>query len=128
MNILNAVKFKLLLPDTRNDLNEVLGAVLLSEIEFITPETFQVKTVVNNVETIMLFQEDAQKEMLERNNRREGPIFEGDETLLWSYKDYETFELSELALARMMNKNWFMKGMSSEVISLNAYAVLQESI
>lgn len=125
-NILNAVKFKLLLPETRNDLNEVLGAVLLSEMGFITPETFQVRTVVNDVETMMLFQEDAQKEMLERNNRREGPIFEGDESLLWSYKDYKTFELSELALARMVNKNWFLKGLSSEAISLKAYKALQK--
>ena len=88
-NILNAVKFKLLLPHARNDLNGVLGAVCFQKWDSL--ETFQVKTVVN-VETIMLFQEDAQKEMLERNNRREGPIFEGDETLLWSYK-IETFEL-----------------------------------
>ena len=30
----------------------------------------------------MLFQEKAAKEMLERNKRREGPIFEGDDSLL----------------------------------------------
>ena len=29
----------------------------------------------------MIFQEKAVKEMLEFNNRREGPILEGDETL-----------------------------------------------
>ena len=35
----------------------------------------------------MLFQEDIQKELLEKNNRREGPLFEGDESLLWSKKN-----------------------------------------
>ena len=30
----------------------------------------------------MIFQEDSQKELLERNSKREGPIFEGDETIL----------------------------------------------
>jgi len=124
-NILNAVKFKLLLPETRNNLHEVLGALLLKEIGFITPETFQVNVSVNGITNIMLFQEDAQKEMLERNNRREGPIFEGDEALLWSYEDYENFELSKLSLARMSNENWFLKGPSSENISLNSFGRLQ---
>ena len=32
----------------------------------------------------MIFQEDSQKELLERNKRREGPIVEGDESLIWS--------------------------------------------
>ena len=92
-NVLNAVKFKLLLPETRNNLNEVLGSVILRELGFIAPETFQVNVNVNGVSSMMLFQEDAQKELLERNYRREGPIFEGDESLLWSFEDFDLFEL-----------------------------------
>jgi len=124
-NILNMVKFKLLLPETRNDLHEVLGALLLKEIGFISPETTQINTLINGVSNIMLFQAAATKEMLEQNNRREGPLFEGDETILWSYKDYENFEISSLALARMSNEKWFLKGPSSENISLNSFARLQ---
>ena len=67
-NILNAVKFKLLLPETRNNLHEILGSLLIKNVGFIVPETFQVKTNINGSEAIMLFQEDAAKEMLERNN------------------------------------------------------------
>ena len=82
-NILNATKFKLLIPETRQNYNELLGTLILKNIGFITPETFEVEVKSNNVISKMLFQEDSQKELLERNFRREGPIFEGDETNLW---------------------------------------------
>lgn len=126
-NILNAVKFKLLIPDTRNDLNEILGTVLLKQLGFITPETFQVKTSINNVKSVMLFQEDISKELLERNLKREGPLFEGDESMLWSNKGYELFELQKLALARLVNPDWFMRGSSSQSISLEAFQKIQRA-
>jgi len=126
-NILNAVKFKLLIPDTRNDIHEVLGTLLLRELGFIAPETFQVKTIINDVDSFMLFQEDASKEMLERSSRREGPLFEGDESLLWSFKDYKNFSLEPIALSRMTNKNWFLKGKSSQYITLYSYEKLQKA-
>ena len=52
-NILNAVKFKLLIPETRNNHNEVLGTVILNELGFITPETFQVITKVNGITNLI---------------------------------------------------------------------------
>ena len=75
----------------------------------------------------MLFQEHASKEMLERNKRREGPIFEGDESLLWSFKNYKNFSLEPISLARMINKNWFLKGKSSQHISLYSYRKIQRA-
>ncbi|MCH2576077.1 hypothetical protein MK131_14960 [Candidatus Poribacteria bacterium] len=81
---MNAIRFKLLIPATRNDLNEVLGSLVARELGFIAPETFQVRVDVNGSKSVMLFQEDAQKELLERNLRREGPIFEADESLIWT--------------------------------------------
>jgi len=126
-NILNAIKFKLFLPETRNNLHEILGTVLMRKLGFIAPETFQVKTIINGVESVMLFQEHASKEMLERNKRREGPIFEGDESLLWSFKNYKNFTLEPISLARMINKNWFLKGKSSQHISLYSYRKIQRA-
>ena len=126
-NILNAVKFKLLLPETRNNLHEILGSLLMKNVGFIVPETFQVKTNINGSEAIMLFQEDATKEILERNRRREGPIFEGDENILWSYKNYENFFLKKLSLARLINKKWFLKGKSAEFVSLNSFIKIQKA-
>ena len=126
-NVFNAVRFRLLIPETRNNINEILGTVFLRELNFIVPETFQVKTKINNVESVMIFQEDIRKELLERNNKREGPIFEGDESLLWSFEDYELFELQNLALARLTNPKWFIRGSSSEVITIAAFQKIQKS-
>ena len=70
-NILNATKFKLLIPETRKNYNELLGTLILKNIGFITPETFEVEVKSNNYISKMLFQEDSQKELLERNFRRE---------------------------------------------------------
>jgi hypothetical protein len=126
-NILNAVRFKLLIPETRNNLHEILGTIFLREIGYIAPESFQVITRVNGDTALMIFQEDAEKELLERNNRREGPLLEGDENLLWSYKNYDNFELESLSLARVTNEKWFLKGPSARKITLDAYGKLQHA-
>lgn len=88
-NIFNATKFKLLIPKTRNGRNEILASLIFRKLGFIAPETFEVMVNVNDKKSKMLFQEDSQKEMLERNLRREGPIFEGDESLMWGDKQYK---------------------------------------
>ena len=126
-NILNAVKFKLLIPETRNGLNEVFATMLLQSLGFLAPETFEVNTSVNGMKSVMLFQEKATKELLERNLRREGPIFRGDEVLMWSYEDYSNTELDRLSLSTLYNKGWFKKGSSSQKIVLSAYERLQIS-
>lgn len=125
-NILNAVSFKLLLPETRNDLNEVLGTVLMRELGFIAPETFQVKTMVNGVSHIMLFQEHARKELLERNGKREAPIFEGDESLIWGSQGNSSI-YDPLSLTRMMNDKWFLRGQSSQYLAIHSYGKLQKA-
>jgi hypothetical protein len=125
-NIMNAVKFTLLIPSTRNDLNEVLGSLLLKDIGFIVPETFQVKTDINGVKNIMLFQEVVRKELLERNNRREGPILEGDESILWG-DNYIISEYHPLSLSRVENKKWFLGGKYSAKITLEAFHKLQNA-
>lgn len=126
-NISGATRFKLLIPASRNARNEVLGTLLLRQLGFIAPETFEVRTNVNGVQSLMLFQEKTEKELLERNLRREGPIFEGDESLLWSYYGYSNFELEALALTRLVNDNWFQKGQSSQSIVVESHDRLQKA-
>ena len=126
-NILQAVSFKLLIPETRRSENEILATQLLKKLNFISPETFAVDVSVNGISSTMLFQENAEKELLERNLRRESAILEGDEELLWSYKDYSLFQLETLALGRLSNTNWFEKGSSSAQISLSAFSKIQRS-
>jgi len=124
-NILNAVRFSLLIPKTRHDLNEVLGTVILRELGFIVPETAEVMVTINGFQSRFLFQEGARKELLERNARREAPIYEGDESLLWSYETFSPFELEDLALSRLLNRKWFTRGSSSQHLVLNSFADLQ---
>ena len=126
-NILNAVNFKLFLPETRNGIHEILASIILKKLGFISPETFEVKTSVNGIDTVMLFQEKAAKELLEKNLRREGPIFEGDQSLLWSYENFKLFELEPLALSRLINDNWFNKGESSRAITVKSFEKLQQA-
>lgn len=124
-NVLNATRFKLFIPATRQGQNEVLGALILRELGFISPETFEVNVNVNGVGSVMLFQEKAEKELIERNLRREGPIFEGDESLIWSYQNFSNFELEPLALSRLVNDNWFNKGHTSQIIVTKSFYRLQ---
>ena len=131
-NILNATKFKLFIPETRQNYNELLGTLILKNIGFITPETFEVEVKSNNYISKMLFQEDSQKELLERNLRREGPIFEGDETILWKTerdlkKDFFRKDFEYLSLSRLINSKWFLGGQSSQEITLWALYNLQKS-
>ncbi len=128
-NIMNAVKFKLLIPDTRNGLNEILGALILRNLGFIAPESFETKVNINDNKSIMIFQEDSQKELLERNLRREGPIFEGDESILWGgYKNNNNVMFfQEVSLSRVINWKWFLKGNSSQLMTLDAFKDLQYS-
>ena len=127
-NILNAVKFKLLIPETRNGMNEILGTLIAKDLGFIAPETFETIVNINGNKSLMIFQEDSRKELLERNFKREGPIFEGDESILWgNYKDQENLTFEELALTRLINWKWFLRGESSRLISINAFKEMQKS-
>ena len=55
----------------------------------------------------MLFQEKAAKELLEFNNRREGPIFEGDQKYFFKLvQDIPDNNLS----------NWFLRNKSMKVM------------
>tara|TARA_Y100000589_G_C27181083_1_gene640775 strand:+ start:84 stop:2264 length:2181 start_codon:yes stop_codon:yes gene_type:complete len=125
-NLHNSVKFKLLIPETRNHLNEILGSIILKKHNFIVPETFEIETSINGVSSLMIFQEDSQKELLERNNRREGPIFEGDESLLWSSNVGEGLLFDAPNLARLINYKSSLKGENTFNIYLNSYLRLQD--
>ena len=126
-NIMGVVNFKLLLPKTRGGNNEILASLILKQSGFISPETFEVVTEVNNLKHKMIFQEKSEKELLEKNFKRESAIFEGDQSLLWSYMNFKNFELEPLSLARLVNNKWFLKGSVSQKISLSAFSKLQRS-
>ena len=72
----------------------------------------------------MLFQKISER-IIRKNYRREGPIFEGDESLLWSKKRHHT-EYENLVLSRLTNSNWFKKNSGSQNVTLNSYSKLQK--
>ena len=79
-NIHGITKFKLFLPQTRGNFEDTIFVTeLLREFNYLAPRTSYVDVKINEVETKMIFQEKAAKELLEFNMRREGPILEGDE-------------------------------------------------
>ena len=61
--------------------------------------------------------------MLERNKKKEGPIFSGQGDILWESEPI--FKFYSLALCRMKNKKWFFKSVNSQYISLNAFKKYQ---
>ncbi|MCB1384368.1 MAG: hypothetical protein KDJ80_00380 [Nitratireductor sp.] len=124
-NVLNAVSFKLLIPETRRGENEVFTTLLLSQLGYIAPKTFLTKASVQGTRATYLFQENAEKEMLERNLRREGPIFEGDEAVVWGKNSSSDLVNLPASLARQENDNWTEKGSTSLAISLGAFVRLQ---
>ena len=63
---------------------------------------------------------------MERNNRREGPILEGDESILWG-DDFIFNENHEISFSRLENDNWFFKGKNTAKISLEAFHKLQNA-
>lgn len=125
-HINSIVKFKLLLPHTRHGDNEVFIAALLREAGFISPRTYYVPSKFNGQNFTYLFQEKAQKEMIESFLLREGPILEGDERFIWSDSDKASFD-DRLGLSRVVNKNWTKKGGTSLDITIEAVSLLNRA-
>jgi len=79
-NIKGITKFKLFKPGTRGDPEDVIIITeLLRYLNYLAPRSIKVNVRINQAEAVMLFQEKAAKELLEFNNRREGPILEADQ-------------------------------------------------
>lgn len=124
-NIANAVRYKLFLEDTRSGADEILAAELLRRLGMLAPRTRRIEVVQNGTRLTMLLQETPAKEMLELQGRREGPLYEGDETLIFDAPNAQPFALEDLALARLVNGKWAAKGPASRVMALDGLAGLQ---
>ena len=131
-SIANIVKFKLLLPETRRYENEIILTSLLRVLNFISPRTSLVEVNFNGVISDMLFQEKASKELLESVNKREGPLFEGDERFLFNNfiiqtKETSHLDLENISLAKITNDNWASRNAINSVIALDSFSILQKA-
>ena len=140
-NINGIVKFKLLLNDTRGvKEDEIIITELLREIGFISPRSSLVDAEINGAKSEMIFQEKSVKELLEFNLRREGPILEGNDKIIFKFQSqvlrdgtFWNTEMAEAAekgiglqLARLSNSNWSMKGLNHFEISFKALSKLNK--
>ena len=64
--------------------------------------------------------------MLERNSRREGPIFEGKSRYYYCLIKIMASQIVDLSLSRLSNYKWSEKGNTSSLISLNSFLELQK--
>ena len=135
-HIRGITKFKLFLPNTRGvSEDEILQTEILRHLNYLAPRTINVNARINQTETKMLFQEKISKELLEYNNRREGPILEGDEKFF--FKIVENIPDNQLSnwsagipdirstsiktmLAKQTNSNIISKSKNHKKMSYNA--------
>jgi hypothetical protein len=123
-NIDSVIKFKLFIPKTRGGDNEIISTALLKELGFLAPKTYHIPSVFNGLKTTFLFQEKITKEFIESNGLREAPILEGDERFLFG-NDLVAFD--RFGLARILNKKWAKKGITSLDISKTALSQLNKA-
>ncbi len=104
-NLFNSVKFKLFIPEAEGGNSEIFNSTLFKELGFLAPETRNLKVKIGEKQIQYLFQEKIVKEMVEKNDRKEGPILEIDEE--------NTF-----GLMRIQNKKWTRANIknSSEIL------------
>ena len=131
-HINSITRFKLLLPESRGGTqgeknnkgaeNEVFVASLLQELGFLAPRTYIVSAKVNGVFEKYIFQENIGKEFLENFHLREGPILEGDERFTVMKK--EEYTMPALALSRLSNRRFSLKGETNGRIALTAVSNL----
>ena len=120
-NIKGITKFKLFKPDVRGNLSDVvIQNKILRNFGYLAPRSFKVKARVNQSESVMLFQEKAAKELLEFNNRREGPILEGDQKFFFKLvKDIPDNNLSNWDVGTPVLRNKSIKVMLSKLTNAN---------
>jgi len=123
-HINNITRFKLLLPQARNNENEVFTAVFLRNLGFLSPRTFLIKAKINGFKGHYIFQEDFRKEFLENLFYREGPILEGDERFTIMLKDKENIVDKKANLSKLINKNYAKKNSFNLYVSLKAVSNL----
>ena len=123
-HIKNITRFKLLLPASRYDQNEIFTSIFLKHLGFLSPRTFSVKAKINGFTSRYIFQEDLRKEFIENSLFREGPILEGDERFTVSLKDSEHIFEKKTNLSKLINKIYARKNIANTKIALESVSNL----
>lgn len=113
-------KFRLLLPETRLNENEIFFTTLLRYINFPSYHTKLVKVIFNGNVYFALLQEDASKEFLERSGLPELPILKTNEFTFYLNKKSADYYQNEKILKKhfiLYNKDFLKKPFSREIVS-----------
>ena len=120
-NIRGITRFKLFKPDVRGNLDDVIILTqILRDFGYLAPRSIKVQARVNQTDSVMLFQEKAAKELIEFNNRREGPILEGDQKFFFKVvEDIPDNQLSNWSVGMPHLRNKSSKVMLSKLTNAN---------
>ena len=134
-NIFGITKFKLLIPETRRNDEEIFTTTLLSHMGFLSPRTFYVNSSVNLGSTHKyIFQEKYSKELLEYNGFREGPILEMNEEYVWNsdkdgfFRSDGDFDKPPIEIGRVTNTRWAQLTKENQKISLEALEAFNKAL
>ena len=125
-HIFNITKFKLFLKKSRYGKNEVFISNFFKELGFLSPNTFLIKTRINNIPIEYIFQEDLKKELIESSKYREGPIIEGDERFTIKFTEENTVNVKGLNYSKISNKKYLYKNKLNTLIGVEAISNLNK--
>ena len=124
-HIKNKTNFRLLMPISRNNDNEIFIVSILRYLGFVAPETFYTNVKINGNVKKYIFQEDLQKELLESFSLVEGPIIEGDERFT-NKKKFNGKNFRELSLSRISNAKYVKDDFVKIKKSLEAITLMNQ--
>lgn len=113
-------KFILFLPNARNGDNEIFASNLFRELGVLSPRTSYINVKYGKTIKKFIFQEKIQKELLEANSLREGPILEGDERFAFWDKRHK----QNLSKNKIVNSTWSKKNNSSYHVAESSISLL----
>jgi len=123
-HVFGITKFKLLKPETRKYDNELIAANLFRELGFLSPRTSNVYVKFNKNTFKFIFQESIVKEFLENNNKREFPIYSGDER--YAFFDSIKNANNKFSNYKLDNSNYIKQSQAKEIIAKYGLSILNK--
>lgn len=124
-NVFGITQFILFKPLSRNGFSEIFVTSLLENLNLLGPRSSKVRLKYNLYEQEFLFQEKINKEFLENNKKREGPILEGDERFIFKEGDAVKNQIN-FVNHRISNSSWIKEDLNKKIISEISLSLLNK--
>ena len=118
-NVGGITKFRLLIPYTRGDYNEIFWSTLINELGFYSPHRQMIKVSLQNRDIKMILEEKPEKEFLESRGFRETPSIEFDERQNWENEKFKSSISENLVQLKIKNRN-FLKNKTAYKIAIKS--------